>query len=1148
MFKQKSRSTSQSFGEGTTDGSPTTNSDHFSIKHDSKDTTQNKQPLKMLRSLKVPIFIVLFAATGSIIYSSFASTTRNHFLYTNTEITEYQRRMSGTGPFYKRGDAGYGGQYSPGDGQNSERLAAAFLADPQASYWKQPNLPYSSGDQWPCEKTTKEPCMRFMHAAWVYMTKPSHPQRAQLRNEVKKLMVYVSNEPTLNYANETNYNTNYPGFTPSPIFGHAIWMTRIMKARDMIGRDALSAAENARFDRWLYDYSNWTSLTFHANRVKHLPGRLNRDYSVISSAFNTPSNEFRKGYDGSPGIGLGAMAYHNRNVETVAAADLAANYLKYYGFQAPTSGGASYGRWTIDRLLDHGRIVVEETIRFSVYPQGMQGDFERGDGTRHNASAQTGWLYSANTLQPMVEIAKHHAKRGDMSVWNFKTTAGHEGTAGSPNNTSGVSGFPEKNLHFYTWTMSRYSNNGWNRKNRNEPLALPHQIHDMIPAAIAHQYNPNDALLEAAWKRQGLNFPAYPQNPQSQGSWPGYQGHGAKYIGLIEVGGMGPFINDVSTSPPVQPVPTTPTPTISVVSPTEGSTVTGTVTINVDTNNNSSINKVEFYHGTTLISADSSAPFSAEWDTTKVANASYNITAKALDSTGKALAASSVVKVTVNNQAPRVQEPLPAPWQNRDIGSVVRPGFVTAENNQITIEAQSNDIWDDKDSFHYVYQPYQGDVTITARVTSLTQTSIWTKAGVMIRENLEPNSRHAMAIVTPARGTAVQYRTETGGQSLNQNFLTDQATPYWVRLTRQGNTITGYSSPNGTDWREIAQVSIELPESVFIGLPLTSNNPNQLATANFDNISVVRPPVVIEDRPSDEVVGPTVSITSPDPGSTISGSVLVAAEATEGSAEITKVEFYRNDRLITTDTQSPYSYNWNTALDNNGEYTLTAVAYDTNNNRQTSEAITTSVNNTPVSEPITKPKAVTGLTGVAVSPSQINLQWSHENASSIAGYDVYRNNTKIATVTGTSLGDTGLPADSTLTYYVVARDSSGNTSEPSNTISVSTLQAPEEPEDPVVPEEPEVPGTEPITSSGIVRGEVSSDRNQTLGGTKVTLLANGSRRTFVTPGSGEYVFRDLSPGDYSVEYRRAPHYDQKKTVNVKAGQTTTEDVVLVRWR
>ena len=464
----------------------------------------------------------------------------NRLLYSAAEIDEYRSRMAGTGPFFSRGDASHGGRWSPHDGARSEQLAGEFLSDPQASRWSQPNLPYASGDPSPPHQ------LRYaapMHAAWVAMTQPDHPQRTELVREVKAYLLAHAADPTLDFGNDAHYTDDFPGFAPGPIFAMAEWMTRVIKARDMLGRDAFTEEENARFDRWLYDYANWSFLWLHNETYgKHLPGRLERDYSRIGASFRTPEDGFRQSYDDGPGIGFAATAYSNRHSTVMAGASLAANYIKHFHYEAPTSGGPYYGLLSVDQLVDHSRLFVEETLRFSVYPQGAQGDFERGDGNRHaTASPQQGWLYSANVLMGLIEMAHYHARRGDMSVWEYGTTAGHEGTEGSPNEVLGIDGFPEKNLHFYAWAMSRYVNGEWNRNNRGEPLALDRFYHDVIPAAIAHRFAPHDGLLEAAWRRQGRDFPPYPERPQSQGPWNALFGQGGKFIGLIEHGGMPPL-------------------------------------------------------------------------------------------------------------------------------------------------------------------------------------------------------------------------------------------------------------------------------------------------------------------------------------------------------------------------------------------------------------------------------------------------------------------------------------------------------------------------------------------------------------------------------------------------------------------------------
>jgi chitodextrinase len=111
----------------------------------------------------------------------------------------------------------------------------------------------------------------------------------------------------------------------------------------------------------------------------------------------------------------------------------------------------------------------------------------------------------------------------------------------------------------------------------------------------------------------------------------------------------------------------------------------------------------------------------------------------------------------------------------------------------------------------------------------------------------------------------------------------------------------------------------------------------------------------------------------------------------------------------------------------------------------TVQAIDTAGNKSSVSAPIdlvadiTAPSAPTNLSTQAVSSSQVNLSWSASSDNTgVTGYEVYRNNVRLTTITTTSFGDTGLSPGNTYTYYVKARDAAGNVSPASNTVSVTT--------------------------------------------------------------------------------------------------------------
>ncbi len=181
--------------------------------------------------------------------------------------------------------------------------------------------------------------------------------------------------------------------------------------------------------------------------------------------------------------------------------------------------------------------------------------------------------------------------------------------------------------------------------------------------------------------------------------------------------------------------------------------------------------------------------------------------------------------------------PLPNPWQHGDVGSVGQTGSATYSGGTFTVDGGGADIWETADEFHYVYQTLNGDGTITARVSSLENTNAWAKAGVMIRETLNAGSKHAFMAITPGNGLAFQRRTTTGGTSSHTSGGTASA-PYWVRLTRSGNTFTGYASSDGTTWTQVGSATISMSSSVIVGLAVTSHNDATLATGMFDNVSV----------------------------------------------------------------------------------------------------------------------------------------------------------------------------------------------------------------------------------------------------------------------------------------------------------------------
>jgi len=187
---------------------------------------------------------------------------------------------------------------------------------------------------------------------------------------------------------------------------------------------------------------------------------------------------------------------------------------------------------------------------------------------------------------------------------------------------------------------------------------------------------------------------------------------------------------------------------------------------------------------------------------------------------------------------------LPAGWSSQDIGAVGIAGSADEFEGTWTVMASGADIWGRNDQFRYAYTTLRGDGEITARVAAIEGgTNNWRKAGVMIRESLDANSRHDYCISRPgADGGSHGWRPGTNSNSQSDNWG-DPDLPQWVRLVRQGNIVMAYRSTDGSSWtlQGNRQVYQDVANVIYIGLCFTSHDNGTVSTATFDNVSVVLP-------------------------------------------------------------------------------------------------------------------------------------------------------------------------------------------------------------------------------------------------------------------------------------------------------------------
>ena len=185
-------------------------------------------------------------------------------------------------------------------------------------------------------------------------------------------------------------------------------------------------------------------------------------------------------------------------------------------------------------------------------------------------------------------------------------------------------------------------------------------------------------------------------------------------------------------------------------------------------------------------------------------------------------------------------------------------------------------------------------------------------------------------------------------------------------------------------------------------------------------------------------VKPTLSLTGPASGATVSGTVTLSATPTDnaGGSGVAGVQFQLDGANLgaedTTagtipDPSNGYSVSWNTTTASNGTHTLTAVARDAAGNTTTSAPVTVKVDNAAPAVSLTAPANVSG-TAVTLSASATD----NAGGSGVAGVQFKLDGANLGTEDTTPnpysvSWNTTTVANGTHTLTAVARDAAGNT-------------------------------------------------------------------------------------------------------------------------
>lgn len=218
-----------------------------------------------------------------------------------------------------------------------------------------------------------------------------------------------------------------------------------------------------------------------------------------------------------------------------------------------------------------------------------------------------------------------------------------------------------------------------------------------------------------------------------------------------------------------------------------------------------------------------------------------------------------------------------------DIGRQSPAGQTVVTNGGFDVSSATGDVWDLFDNFRFVYQQVSGDFDIRTRIASLAGVAYWTKAGLMVREDLTEFGANGFMIATRSGGwgryfftarLAAFYATYSYFAASFERVRYPDA---WVRLVRVGDRVIPMHSTNGVAWTQTGDLEIEqLPAAAYVGLAV-SNHPDSgatKATAQFRDVNLVHGPPV-----APAILSQPVSVIA-NPGAEVAFSVVAIGQET----------------------------------------------------------------------------------------------------------------------------------------------------------------------------------------------------------------------------------------------------------------------------
>lgn len=256
---------------------------------------------------------------------------------------------------------------------------------------------------------------------------------------------------------------------------------------------------------------------------------------------------------------------------------------------------------------------------------------------------------------------------------------------------------------------------------------------------------------------------------------------------------------------------------------------------------------------------------------------------------------------------------LPSPWADTDLGTPASPGYATSDNSttSLQVSGSGNSLNTTMgqaygDQGHFAYQSLAGDGQIVAHLQSTgagvvsslsTPPTVNATAGIMMRSSTDAGASSAGLYIQSRAGNAAFIRRTTAGGSASATTLPGYNNDSWLKLVRQGNTVTSYVSYDGAYWTSVGTDSVPMSATIEAGLFESGADGVDRTTGTFDNVTVgaatpslATPPNLLASPGFEQGFTPgwtsygNVQVTDPSHGLVHSGSVSFRTNTGGGGA------------------------------------------------------------------------------------------------------------------------------------------------------------------------------------------------------------------------------------------------------------------------